>query len=552
MKARPRLGALGLRGRIVGAVLVTAVAALAVAAVALLGPLEHSLRNAERQTLSREVPPGSTGSFARANPGLVSYGLVPKPPKAPKKDIHLRGGTTATSSDRAVDQLAKKQLALRAIGVAASSKLLRAEQNLGGKIGASEVAVLGYAEPTGRHLEPIVGDRGQPVVWPPDEDLARADLFDDAVSAFRSRHANYTLGSIGGVQYARAAIPFTTPSLDRKGPPQRWVLVVRKPLDEVSSAVSAVRTAFFVAALVALALTLLLGIPLSARIVRRLRRLRHAALQLAEGGQPVDVPVDRARDEVGDLARTFALMQRQLQQQEEARRAFVATASHELRTPLATIDGMLELLDEDLQSGDPDLEDAHSLLERARAQSRRLGRLAADLLDLSRIDAQVELRSEPVELGELSRAVLAEFELGTADRGIATTLDDRAGSVWALGDPGSVARILRILLDNAVRLSPGGAGVTVELRNGPRASVSVSDEGPGVAPEERELIFERFMRGRETAGNAGFGLGLAIGRELAERMGGELVLDSDGSPGAKFTLRLPVARAPDEEPVGVA
>src|ERR1019366_3224332 len=165
------------------------------------------------------------------------------------------------------------------------------------------------------------------------------------------------------VQYARAAIPFTTPGLTLSGvkvPPQRWVLVVRKSLDEVSSAVAAVRTAFFVAALVALVLTLLLGIPLSARIVRRLRRLRHAALQLAEGGPPVEVPVDRARDEVGDLARTVALMQQQLGQQEEARRAFVATASHELRTPLATLDGMLELLDEDLRSGDPDLRDAQS------------------------------------------------------------------------------------------------------------------------------------------------------------------------------------------------
>ena len=108
-----------------------------------------------------------------------------------------------------------------------------------------------------------------------------------------------------------------------------------------------------------------------------------------------------ARDEVGDLARTFALMQQQLRRQEEARRAFVATASHELRTPVASLDGLLELLDEDLQSGQPDLNDARTLLDRARGQSRRLGRLAADLLDLSRIDAQTDLRSEPVELGEL-------------------------------------------------------------------------------------------------------------------------------------------------------
>jgi signal transduction histidine kinase len=551
VRARPRLGALGLRGRIVGAVLVTAVAALAVAAVALLGPLEHSLRNAERQTLIREVPAKASiyGSFLRADPGLLIYYTAFKPPQ---KDVHIGSTQTDTSSAQAASQtpsLAQMKRALFAKGSLVYATLIHLERSLQEKVGASEVALLGYAEPSGRHA--------RRVAVPPDEDLSGFDSFDDAAKAFRSNAANYTLGSIGGAQYARAAIPFTTPAVTLKSyrgvtiPAQRWVLIVRKPLDEVSSAVAAVRTAFFVAALVALALTLLLGIPLSARIVRRLRRLRQAALQLAEGGPSVAVPVDRARDEVGDLARTFALMQLRLHQQEEARRAFVATASHELRTPLATLDGILELIAEDFQSGTPDLDDAESLLERARAQSKRLGRLAADLLDLSRIDAQVELRSEPVELAELSRAVLAEFELGTSDRGIETVLDDHAGSVWALGDPGSVARIVRILLDNAVRISPSGTEITVELRNGSRASLSVRDQGPGVADDERELIFERFKRGRGTAGGGGFGLGLAIGRELAERMGGELVLEDPDAPGATFTLRLPVAHAPDEEPVPV-
>jgi signal transduction histidine kinase len=82
-------------------------------------------------------------------------------------------------------------------------------------------------------------------------------------------------------------------------------------------------------------------------------------------------------------------------------------------------------------------------------------------------------------------------------------------------------------------------------------AVSVSDHGPGVAPEERELIFKRFHRGRETGGSAGFGLGLAIGRELAERMGGELVLEQSEGPGATFTLRLPAAPARDQDAVAV-
>jgi signal transduction histidine kinase len=495
-------------------VLVTAVVTLAVAALALLGPLEHSLRNAELNTLKANVGRSATTVFGQIDPGLVFEEKV----------------------DRTREKAVYEQ------GRRARVALLDAESRLGTRIGAAEVVIL--LPETSRRSTPIV-------IWPSDSDIAHDDTFSDAPKAFHSTKPGYTLGSIDGVEYARAALPFTTAS-PAPGPRAHWVLVVRKPLNEVTAAVHAVRTAFLYAALAGVVLTLIFAIPLSGKLVWRLRRLRQAAMQLAQGDAAATVPVDRARDEVGDLSRTFAVMQGKLRQQEEARRAFVATASHELRTPLASLDGMLELLDEDLGSGDPDLADARSLLTRARAQSRRLGRLAADLLDLSRLDAQVQLRSEPVELGELSRAVLAEFELGTDERGIQTALDDSAGSVWALGDPGSVAQILRILLDNAVRASPSGAEIRVQLHNGATAALSVCDQGPGVPSRERELIFERFQRGTAASGQAGFGLGLAIGRELAKRMGGELVLDEGDAPGAVFTLRLPVARAPEGDRVAVA
>ena len=130
-------------------------------------------------------------------------------------------------------------------------------------------------------------------------------------------------------------------------------------------------------------------------------------------------------------------------------------------------------------------------------------------------------------------------------------LDDATGPVWALGDPGSVARITRILLDNAVRASPEGAAITVRLRGAEAAELSVCDSGPGIPMRERELIFERFQRGQSRGPEAGFGLGLAIGRELAERMGGELVLEDRDRPGAMFTLRLRGTRAPDESGIAV-
>jgi signal transduction histidine kinase len=481
----------GLRARIVGVVLITAVATLVVASVALLGPLEKSLRNAERTSLIHTLTKSTVAQFSSiylSEVGLSKY------------------WTGRLGSTRA---------------------------RLGGRLDA-RVSVLGNPAPDGTAAAPILPQRA-------DEG---DDSFSDVPQAFRTGRS-YTFGTIDGTEYVRIAIRFK----DVDG--HYYVLAVRKSISEIPVVVRAVRTASLDAALAALALTMLLGIPLSARLVRRLRRLREAALQMTQEGPAVEVPVDRAYDEVGDLARTLALMQQRLRQQEEARRAFVATASHELRTPLTSLDGMLELLSEDLNDEHPDLEDARALVRRAHAQSRRLGRLAADLLDLSRIDAQVELRSEPVELGELSRAVLAEFELGSEQRAVRSVLEDDAGAVWALGDPGSIAQILRILLDNAMRASPAGSRVRVTLHPRPLAGISVTDKGPGVPADERQAIFERFHRGPDTAGQAGFGLGLAIGRELAERMGGELILEERPGPGATFTLRLPATRAPEQEPVAI-
>jgi signal transduction histidine kinase len=500
-------GALGLRGRIAGAVFLSAVVTLAVAAVALLGPLQHSLRSNEIRTLRHKLGPHPTLTFAR----LPLCTIVSNP-----------------HGER--------------------ERLGRAESHLAGEI-AGRVVVLGS-----------FGLRGtSPTILPRKGDIDEANAlggtdFSDATLAYRRDRKVVSTTS----RLVRESFPFTKdcPLGTAAKVKTRYVLAVRKSIAEIPAVAYVVRRAFFDAALAALALTLVLGIPLSGRLVRRLRRLREVAIDAAHDA-PMIVPVDNANDEVGDLARALHSMQQQLQTQEEARRAFVATASHELRTPLASLDGMLELLGEDLHDATPDIDDARALLDRARAQSRRLGRLAADLLDLSRIDAQIQLRSEPVELGELSRAVLAEFELGSAERRIHTMLEsDGDHSVWALGDPGSIARILRILLDNALRVSPPDTRIGVllaERRGGAR--ITVSDEGPGVDPDERESIFERFNRGRDTAGEAGFGLGLAIGRELAQRMDGDLVLEDCSDPrlgGARFTLCLPAALAPEGDPIPVA
>jgi signal transduction histidine kinase len=243
-------------------------------------------------------------------------------------------------------------------------------------------------------------------------------------------------------------------------------------------------------------------------------------------------------------------MQEELRRQEQARRSFVATASHELRTPLTMLQGTMELLEEDLADGRLDIADAQTQVARARRELLRLSSLAGELLDLSRLDASVPLRSEPVELGELARAVAAEFALRADDRDVVLDVVPPQGPCWSRGDPDAVARVVRILIDNALRYGPRAEPISIAVGCGPeRAHVEVADRGPGVHPAEREKIFERFQRGRSASTEAGFGLGLAIGRELAERMGGTLALvGEDGPKGTRFRLELPAAE-PGPEPL---
>jgi signal transduction histidine kinase len=233
-------------------------------------------------------------------------------------------------------------------------------------------------------------------------------------------------------------------------------------------------------------------------------------------------------------------MQEHLREQENARRAFVSTASHELRTPLTSLRLMLDALRSDLDGANPDLAGARKQIAEAEAQADRLSALTGDLLDLNRLDAGVPLRSELVEVTELARSVVAELEVRATEvkREIALAAPD---PLWAVGDPGSAAQVLRILLDNALRHGGGRVQVDVGQDDG-MVTIAIQDSGPGVADDDDERVFERFERGAST--EPGFGLGLAIGRELAELMNGSLRLDRKGTEGARFVFSLPGGPAP--------
>jgi len=350
-----------------------------------------------------------------------------------------------------------------------------------------------------------------------------------ARAALETKHPHTEIGPLAGEELAQVAQPFF---VGRKRKRPAAVAFYARDLNDVAEAVDLVRNRVLVATGVALALAMVGAFLVAQALARRVRRLEVAANEVAHGRFIDPLPVD-SQDELGQLTRTFNQMQAQLLQVDVARKEFIATASHELRTPIFSLAGFVELLqDEDL-----DEDTRREFLETMSEQVARLQKLSVDLLDLSRLDAgSVELHPEPVDLSELARSIVNEFTPALADHG--TDLEIQLPDVGpeALCDPVRVAQIMRILLDNALRHTPAGTQVTVgAARTNGTAGLTVTDSGPGLPDHTDTKVFERFYTGDAARGA---GLGLAIARELAERMHGRLRVSS-ASRGTAFTLELP-------------
>ena len=338
------------------------------------------------------------------------------------------------------------------------------------------------------------------------------------------------VGNTGRIAEAALPLRITPPRSRRAG--VYYVVVFSQPLEDVRGGVELIRRRILVAGAIALAVAILAGVLVARSLSRRVRRMEQAAGRVAQGDFTARFDVS-ARDELGRLARTLDHMQRQLAELETARSRFIATASHELRTPIFSIGGFLELLE------DEELDDETRVMfvRQVREQVDRLGRLATDLLDLSRLEAgSLDLRPERTDLRALARAVAAEFAPALAAH--RSRLELRLGSagVEADCDPERVAQIMRILIDNALSHTPAGTDVVIAAgRRDGRVRLSVTDFGTGIQRAAMSRIFEPFYTSDDAQGS---GLGLAIAHELAERMAGQLSAES--VPGrTTFALELP-------------
>ena len=311
-------------------------------------------------------------------------------------------------------------------------------------------------------------------------------------------------------------------------------------VSDIDATVQRVRLFLFFGVLTGTALALVAGLMLARRAMAPIAALTAITREIARTRDPNRrVPMPDADDEVAELARTLEEMLQALEasrvesaQTLARQRQFVADASHELRTPLTSVLANLDILAETLEG------DHREVADSALRSSKRMRRLVADLLLLARQDAKRAASPEPVDLRRV--AIDAAAELGPLADAHEVRVDAEEAAVCGARD--ELHRLTLNLIENAIKHTPPGTAIAV--RSGvenEQAVLAVRDDGPGVPPELRDRIFERFVRGEGDRGGSS-GLGLAIVRSVAESHGGTVTLEEPApGQGASFVVRLPLA-----------
>jgi two-component system sensor histidine kinase MprB len=306
------------------------------------------------------------------------------------------------------------------------------------------------------------------------------------------------------------------------------VVQTGRSLTEVDGALSKLR--------LALALLTLAGIGLAVFLSRLATRTAvRPVAQLTEAAEHVATTRDLSRridaggeDEVSRLARAFNTMLEALQRSQHAQRRLVADASHELRTPLTSLRTNMEVM---ARGGPPDRADRDRLERDVVVQLEELTELVGDLVELARDDEPEAPPAEDIAFDELVEDAVERAQRHAPD----VRFEPELEPTLVRGVPSRLDRAVANLLDNAAKWSPPGGSVEVRLRDG---ELTVRDHGPGIAPEDRGLVFERFYRAPEARGRPGSGLGLAIARQVAESHGGSISAEPPDGAGALLRLRL--------------
>ena len=294
---------------------------------------------------------------------------------------------------------------------------------------------------------------------------------------------------------------------------------------------------FLILACISVVLGTFLSRVASSKIFRKLDEFVDATQQVAKGNFQVRLDDDYSTiKEMKIVSQNFNRMVQELSQTEILRNDFVENVSHEFKTPLAAIEGYATLL----QKKDLPEDKKEEYTDKILSSTQRLSALSGNILLLSRIEnRELDIRRDAFSLDEQIREALLFTEQSWSAKNIELDLDleecefngsqDLLGHVW------------RNLIDNAIRFSPDGGTISIRLHKDENAvRVTVTDQGPGIAPEDQARIFEKFYQADRSRSAQGNGLGLALVRRITDLHHGTVELQSEPGHGASFTVTLPI------------
>jgi len=310
-------------------------------------------------------------------------------------------------------------------------------------------------------------------------------------------------------------------------------LVLAQSMESIDAALNRLQVVLLLTSGFGVALAGLSGWAVATNGLRPVRRLTAATERVARTNElrPIEV---KGTDELARLTTSFNAMLTALDASQDQQRQLVADAGHELRTPLTSLRTNIELMGQATQGGRGlTAVQRDEIMHDVRAQLEELTTLVGDLVELAR-DEPVRRGPEPLDLADIVEAALDRVRR----RAPAVRFEATVESWMVLGEAQLLERAVTNLLDNAAKWSPADGTVTVSLRRG---SLTVTDEGPGIAPDDLPHIFDRFYRSTESRTMPGSGLGLSIVKRAAERHGGTAAVRSRVGEGSTFTLQLPTA-----------
>lgn len=342
-----------------------------------------------------------------------------------------------------------------------------------------------------------------------------------------------------GERVLMVAVPIMVQNTLTKTVQVEGAVFVYSPIAGISGTIQKFRQLLIILGLGVLAFAVVLSYQFSKSISHPLRKISSAAIEMAEGKYDVQVDIT-SEDEIGKLAANFNFLCKKLKDNLKMQQLFVANVSHELRTPLTSIRGFVKALRDGVYE---DEESPTEYCNIVMDEVDRMNRLVTDLLDLSKIESGImTFKMEACNLQELFKRTVASLDaiLANGRYQIEVELPNKPLKAWA--DPDRIGQVLINLIRNAVKYSPPGSKILLRAeRIGKMIKVLVADSGCGIPDEELEHIWNRFYKvdkARTRCEEDGTGLGLSIVKEIVERHGGQVSVESEVFKGSVFSFTL--------------